>query len=129
MKCPIILPKRNQVTGLIVKYYHESEGHRMGLNYTINHLRTKYFVVHAREQVERVMRECLECAKRFRSRPACQQMAPLPRIRLQQSSRPFTNCAGDLGGPYLTKQGRGRVRAKRYLCLFLCLQTHCCHLR
>ena len=33
-----------------------------------------------------------------------------------------------LGDPYLTKQGRGRVRAKRYLCLFLCLQTHCCHL-
>lgn len=128
VKCPIILPKKNQVTGLIVKYYHESEGHRMGLNYTINHLRTKYFVVHAREQVKRVMRECLECAKRFRSRPACQQMAPLSRIRLQQSSRPFTNCAGDFGGPYLTKQGRGRVRAKRYLCLFLCLQTHCCHL-
>lgn len=22
----------------------------------------------------------------------------------------------------------GRMRAKRYLCLFLCLQTHCCHL-
>ena len=53
---------------------------------------------------------------------------PLPRISLQQSSRPFINCAVDLAGPYLTKQGRGRVRAKRYLCLFLCLQTHCCHL-
>ena len=111
VKCPIILPKRNQVTALIVKYYHESEGHQMGLNYTINHLREleRYFVVHAREQVKRVMRECLECAKRFRSRPACQQMAPLPRIRLQQSSRPFINCAVDFGGPYLTKQGRGRV--------------------
>ena len=118
MKCPIILPKRNQVTGLIAKYYHESEGHRMGLNYTINHLREKYFVVHAREQVKRVMRECLQCGKRFR----------LPRIRLQQTSRPFINCAFDYGGPYLTKQGRGRVRAKRYLCLFLCLQTYCCQL-
>ena len=128
VKCPIILPKRFQVTGLIVKYYHESEGHQMGLNYTIHHLRARYFVVHAREQVKRVMRECLECATRFRSRPACQQMAPLPRIRLQQSSRPFINCAVDFGRPYLTKQGRGRVRAKRYLCLFLCLQTHCCHL-
>ena len=58
----------------------------------------KYLVVHVREQVKRVMRECFECARRFRS----------------------------------TKQGRGRVpgrvRAKRYLCLFLCLKTHCCHL-
>ena len=43
--------------------------------------------------------------------------------------RRFTNCAVDFGGPYLTKQGWGRVRAKRYLCLFLCLQTLCCHLQ
>ena len=27
VKCPIILPKRNHVTGLIVKYYHELEVH------------------------------------------------------------------------------------------------------
>ena len=27
LKCPIILPKRNHVTGLIVKYYHELEVH------------------------------------------------------------------------------------------------------
>ena len=75
VKCPIILPKTDQVTDLIVKYYHESEGYQMGLHYTINHLRGRYFVIHAREQVKRVMRQCLECAKRFRSRPACQQKA------------------------------------------------------
>lgn len=55
-------------------------------------------------------------------------MAPLPQIRLQMTSKPFANCAVDFGGPCLTIQGRGRTRAKRYLCLFLCLQTHCCHL-
>ena len=56
VKCPIILPKRNQVTGLIVKYYHELEDHQMGLNHKINHVREKYLVVH--EQVKRVKREC-----------------------------------------------------------------------
>ena len=35
--------------------------------------------------------------------------------------------AVDFAGPYLTVQGRGKVRAKQYLCLFLCLQTHCSH--
>ena len=55
-------------------------------------------------------------------------MAPLPKIRLQQSFRPFEGCAVDFGGHFLTRQGRGRVRAKCYLCLFLCLKTHCCHL-
>ena len=116
MKCPIILLKRNHVTGLIVKYYHKLEGHQMGLNYTINHVREKYLVVHVREQVKRVMREYFECARRFQTKPAHQQMAPLPKIRLQQSSRPSESCAVDFGGPFLTKQGRGRVRAKRYLC-------------
>ena len=55
-------------------------------------------------------------------------MAPLPKTRLQQSSRPFKSCAADFGGPFLTKQGRGRVQAKCYLSLFPCLKTHCCHL-
>ena len=105
------------------------KGHQMALNYTINHVREKYLVVHIREQVKRVMRELFECARRFRSKPAHQQMAPLPKIRLQQSSRPFESSAVDFWGPFLTKQGRERVRgAKRYLCLFLCLKTHCCHL-
>ena len=39
VKCPVILPKRNHVTRLIIKYYHEIKGHQMGLNYTINHVR------------------------------------------------------------------------------------------
>ncbi|XP_068749345.1 uncharacterized protein [Montipora capricornis] len=78
LKCSIILPKRrNHVTGLIVKYYHELEGHQMGLIYTINHVREKYLVVLVREQVKRVMTECFECARRLRSKPASQQMAPL----------------------------------------------------
>ena len=124
----IILAKRNHVIGLIVKYCHELEGHQMGLIYRINHVRKKYLVVHVREQVKRVMRESFECARRFRTKPAHQQMAPLPKIRLQQSSRPFESFAVDFGGPFLTKQGRGRVRAKHYLCLFLCLKTHGCHL-
>ena len=86
-------------------------------------------MVHVHEKVKRVMRECFECARRFRSKPAHQQMAPLPKTRLQQSSRPFESCAADFGGTFLTKQGRGRVQAKCYMCLFLCLKTHCCHLK
>ncbi|XP_068749347.1 uncharacterized protein [Montipora capricornis] len=78
LKCSIKLPKRrNYVTGLVVKYYHELEGHQMGLTYTINQVREKYLVVLVREQVKRVMTECFECARRLRSKPASQQMAPL----------------------------------------------------
>ena len=103
VKCPIILPKRNHVTGLIVKYYHGLEGHQMGLNYTIKHLRGKYLVVHFREQVKRVTREYFEWARRFRSKPVHQQMAPLLKIRLQQSSRSFESCAVDFGGTFFNQ--------------------------
>ena len=128
VKFPIILPKKNHVTNLVVKYHHESEHHEMGVNVTTNHLREKYLVVHARQEVKRCVSSCAECSRRFRIRPKTQQMAPLPGIRLEMTGRPFENCATDYAGPYFTKQGRGKVRAKRYLCLFLCLQTHCCHL-
>ena len=128
VKFPIILPKKNHVTRLIVKYHHERENHQMGVNYTINHIREKYRVIHVRQEVKRATKECRECARRFRMQPVHQQMAPLPQIRLQMTTRPFANCAVDFAGPYLTVQGRGKTRTKRYLCLFLCLQTHCCHL-
>ncbi|KAL9987286.1 hypothetical protein ACROYT_G001568 [Oculina patagonica] len=88
VKFPIILPKRNHVTRLIVQYHHESEGHQMGVNYTINHLQEKYLVMHVREEVKRVNRECRECARRFKVQPVQQQMAPLPQIRLQMTTRP-----------------------------------------
>ena len=61
----------------------------MGVNYTINHLREKYLVIHVREEVKRVNRECRECARRFKVQPVQQQMAPLPRIRLQMTTKPF----------------------------------------
>ena len=37
--------------------------------------------------------------------------------------RAFARCGVNYTGPFLTKQGRGRVRQKRYLCLFTCAAT------
>jgi len=128
VKYPIILPKGHAVTKLIVKYHHETEGHVMGVNYTLNHLREKYFVIHSRQEVKRCIKDCAECSRCHRGGKAQQQMAPLPRIRLEVTERPFTNCATDFAGPFYTMQGRGKARLKRYLCLFVCLQTRCCHL-
>ena len=108
-KFPIILPKKHHVTQLIVKYHHEMESHEMGVNYTLNHLRSRYHVIHSRQEVKACIHNCFECKRRFRLHPAKQQMAPLPQFRLQMTNRPFTNCATDYGGPYLTMQGRGRA--------------------
>ena len=71
----------------------------MGINQTINNMREKYLVIlviHVREQEKWVMRECFEGERRFRSKPAHQQMVPLQKIRLQQSSRTLESCAVDM---------------------------------
>ena len=93
----------------------------MGVIFTINHLREKYFVIHVRQKVKRVNRECHECARRFRMQSIKQQMAPLPQIRLQMTNQPFYNCVVDFAEPYLTVQGRSRSQAKRYLYVCSCV--------
>ena len=124
VKYPVILPKKHPVMKLVIKCHHEKEGHQMELNYTLNHLRERYIIVHARETAKRIIRECNECKRRYRGKPLQQQMAPLPRIRLEVTMKPFMNSAVDFAGPFYTIQGRGKSRVKRYLCLFVCLQTH-----
>ena len=130
VKFPVILQKKNHVTKLIVKCYHKgaSEGHRMGVKYTINHIREKCLVIHVRQEEIRTNKDCSECVRHFKVPPVQKQMAPLPQTRLQMTTRPFTHCVVDVATSYLTVQGRGRTRCTRYVCLFIWLQTHCCHL-
>ena len=55
-------------------------------------------------------------------------MAPLPTSRLKPSLRAFVRSAFEFAGPFITVQGRGKRREKRYLCLFTCLATRAVHL-
>jgi hypothetical protein len=55
-------------------------------------------------------------------------MAPLPYIRVRTSMRAFSYAAVDYAGPFVTTQGRGRCRQKRYLSLFTCLSCRAVHL-
>ncbi|XP_068756531.1 uncharacterized protein [Montipora capricornis] len=77
IKFPIILPKKHPVTQLILKYHYELDCHEMGINYTLDHLREKYHVIHSRQKVKRCIQNCYECKRRFRLHPAKQRMAPL----------------------------------------------------
>ena len=42
--------------------------------------------------------------------------------------RAFSRVSVDFGGPFITIQGRGKKREKRWLCLFTCLLTRAAHL-
>ena len=124
-RCPILLPKDHHLTRLIVLHAHRTLGHGSGTEHTLTQLRTKFWII----QGGRVVRNIVEaCPEDFPpSQPASQRMAPLPKSRLSSISA-FEKVGVDYTGPFKTKQGRGKVRAKRYLCLFTCLATRAVHL-
>ena len=71
--------------------------------------------------------ECNDCRRR-KVQAAKQVMAPLPHIRLRLSLRAFAQTAVVIEGPFITMQGRGTRKQKRYLCWFTCLATRAVHL-
>ena len=120
---PILLPKDHAVTRLVIVDAHERLGHGTGVEHVLTELRSRFWIVKGRHMVRNVIESCTECRRRFSTKIGNQMMAPLPKSRLQSSLRAFEKVGIDYGGPFLTKQGRGKTRAKRYLCLFTCLTT------
>ena len=123
---PVILPRKHWVTTLIVKNAHEQCQHG-GTNQVLSQISIRYWIISGREVIREWERECMLCRRRKAS-PASQIMAPLPELRTRLSLCAFSQTSVDFGGPFITKQGRGKTRQKRYLCLFTCLATRAVHL-
>ena len=126
-KNPIILPKRNPVTKLIIKQCHEDHHHVIGTNHTLSILSQRFWIISAREEIRHWESECNMC-KRRKARAASQIMAPLPASRLKEPLQAFSRVSVDYAGPFLTVQGRGKCRRKRYMCLFTCMTSRAVHL-
>ena len=123
-KCPIILPKKQHVTDLLIQHYHHIAGHS-GLEYTLSLIRQRYWIINGRSNIRRVLSKCVSC----RRRQACtiqQKMAHLPKDRVTPSKPPFTYTGVDCFGPFLVK--RGRTTVKRYGVLFTCLTIRAIHI-
>lgn len=127
VRFPIILPRKNWTTQLIVKHYHEIGHHNNGTNQTLTELSSRYWIISAREEIRDWESKCMECRRR-KAKTATQIMAPLPDIRVNMPLRAFAHTAVDFAGPFTTIQGRGKRRQKRYLCLFTCLASRAVHL-
>ena len=125
---PILLPKNHPVTRVVIVDTHEGLGHGSGVEQVPTKLRSRLWIVKGRRVVRNIVNACTECRGRFTTKISGQVMAPLPKSRLQLPLRVFERAGVDYGGPYLTKQGRRKTRAKRYLCLFTCLATRVVHL-
>jgi hypothetical protein len=123
---PILLPRHHHLSMLIVRYLHFEGRHVRGVNSVLYDLRVKYWIVKGRELIKEVQRSCVIC-KKMRGKTMVQIMAPLPSLRASVPVRAFARTGVDFGGPFLTKITRN-VSAKRYLCLFTCLNTRAVHL-
>ena len=117
---PIILPRNHWITTPIIKHVHESNQHA-GTNQVLAQLSAQYWIISAREAIRDWERDCMQ-SRRRKAFPAKQIMAPLPELRTRKSLRAFSHISVDSGGPFLTKQGRGKTRQKR------CLETRAVHL-
>ena len=126
-KYPVILPRKEWVTKMIVKWYHEKANHAAGTSHTLSLLSSRFWILQGREEIREWEKECNRCRK-MKAKTAGQIMAPLPKFRLKEPLHAFARTAVDYGGPYITIQGRGKRRQKRYLCLFTCLATRAVHL-
>ena len=122
-RCPILLSKHHPLTKLVILDAHEKRAHGTGIEHLLTQLRSRFWILKGRRAVRNLMDSCLTCRRRFLNKTAGQTMAPLPKVKVQMPSRAFDRVGVDYAGPFKTKQGRGKARAKRYLCLFTCLCT------
>ena len=127
VRYPIILPRKRWVTKLIVKNFHEQSNHSAGMNHTLSKISARFWIMQGREEIREWEADCFECRKR-KTKAARQIMAPLPKIRQKLPLRAFARTAVDYAGPFITVQGRGKKRMKRYLCLFTFLTSRAVHL-
>lgn len=126
-KFPIILPKNNKLTYLILQNEHKRLLHG-GVQSLLCSIRNKYWIISGRNTCKKIVNDCIVC---FRAKPRSftYLMGDLPEVRVNNYS-PFFNVGVDYGGPYLIKdrKGRGSKLSKAYVCLFVCLSTKAVHI-
>jgi hypothetical protein len=123
-KHPVILPKNNHVSDLVLRQIHCDLKHS-GRNHMLSSLRQRYWVVNAPSAIRKLISKCVTC-RRQRSPVGEQKMANLPLDRLVPDEPPFTRVGVDYFGPFEIKQRRCRV--KRYGVIFTCLTSRAVHL-
>ena len=88
MKFPIILPRNNHVTTLIVRYFHERT------TMTLNEVRlNEFWIISGSLVVSSIISSCVKC-KKLPGAVQEQRMSDLPEDRLE-TAPPFTDCAVD----------------------------------
>lgn len=126
-KHPIVMPAKSHLTSLIVSDAHLKTFHG-GPQAMLCYLKTKYWILRAKEIVKSHYRSCVKCLRYSRSK-STQLMGQIPDVRLKPT-RPFKSSGCDYMGPISVRfsPGRGSKSYKGYICLFICMVTRAIHL-
>lgn len=118
---PIILPSHNSFVEKLVLYEHVMSTHA-GAAQTLGNLRAKYWVVHTRQEVRRIIHFCITCRTPSQFR---QKMAQLPLERVNVS-RTFSNTGTDFAGPLYIRTIA--TESKVWIAIFTCMASRAVHL-
>jgi len=123
-KRPILLPKGEKFTWLVIEKTHKENLHS-GVSQTLAGIRRKYWIPQGRSLVKSVLQRCSVC-RRYEGGPyRTPPLAALPASRVRGSC-PFSRSGVDFFGPLLVKSQEGAQKV--WICLFSCMVTRAVHL-
>lgn len=126
-KYPILMPKTDHVTTLIVDSFHLRYLHA-GPQLLQSIISQHFWILSARSLIRLRIHKCLTC---FRAKPPVvfPKMADLPAARINPSP-PFEKTGLDYAGPFQVKIHtlRRAQTVKAYLCIFVCFATKAVHI-
>ena len=126
---PIVLPKGNHVSRLLVEHFHREVRHQ-GRHLTTGAVRSAgLWILGLHKLVRSVINQCTTC-RRLRGKPLNQIMGELPEDRLT-ATPPFTTVGMDVFGPWsvVSRKTRGGTSdSKRWAVIFACLYSGAIHL-
>lgn len=118
-KRPIILPRHNYITKLLILSYHQKFYH-VGHQNTLNQIKQTFYIPATRVALKGVIQNLCQRCKNDKVKPVIPEMAELPPERLPSFNRPFT-LGMDYFGPLKVKVRRSPE--KPWGVIFTCLTT------
>jgi hypothetical protein len=122
-KHPILLPKADHFSVLVIRHYHEKYAH-VGRYHVLSLVRERFWILHGNAAVRRVIENCVRCRKNH-GPTMTQKMADVPEERTS-CDPPFTHSGVDIFGPFIIKDRRKEV--KRYDAIFTCMASRAIHI-
>jgi len=124
---PILLSPNSSFIQLVIAHEHRKQLHA-GVQATLAAIRTRYWLLSARNSVKKHIRQCITC---FKAAPRRSEtiMGDLLNYRVTPA-KPFARSGVDYCGPIYIKSGQHRNAklTKAYISIFICLCTKAIHI-